>query len=64
MPITLDGGPLKCAIKREMKVSELLSTLGISREVVIVKSNGKIITEFDTISPRDNIELIRVSTGG
>jgi len=48
----------------QMKVDEFLNKINENRESVIVKVNGKVITEFDTISKGDKIELIKIASGG
>ncbi|MEM3408263.1 MAG: MoaD/ThiS family protein [Candidatus Micrarchaeia archaeon] len=52
------------SIRFEGTVQELLSKLGISEQIVIVKVNGKIVTELDKISNQDNVEIQKVILGG
>ncbi|MEM3431241.1 MAG: MoaD/ThiS family protein [Candidatus Micrarchaeia archaeon] len=51
-------------IRFEGTVQELLSKLGISEQIVIVKVNGKIVTELDKVSNQDNVEIQKVILGG
>lgn len=45
-------------------VKELLDRLGISEQIVVVKVNGKIVTELDSIQNNDNVEIQKVILGG
>lgn len=51
-------------IKFSGKISQLLSKLGINPEVVIIKRNGAIVTELDTVNNNDELEIIKVIYGG
>jgi sulfur carrier protein len=51
-------------IKFRGKISQLLSKLGINPEVMIIKRNGVIVTELDTVKNNDELELIKVIYGG
>ena len=51
-------------IKFSGKISQLLSKLGINPEVVILKRNGAIVTELDTVKDSDELEIIKVIYGG
>ena len=51
-------------VKFKGKISELLSKLEINPEVVILKRNGTLVTELDTISDKDELEIVRVIYGG
>lgn len=51
-------------IKSKMEIKEFLEKIGENRESVIVKVNGKVKTEFDSISEGDEIELIKITSGG
>ncbi len=64
MGILLDGEKLKKGIRKKTKIADLLASLEMSRETVIVKVNNRIVTEFDSAGPADKIDIIRVSTGG
>jgi sulfur carrier protein ThiS len=46
------------------KTIDLLRKLGISSQNVIIFRNGKIITEEDSISDKDKVEIKRVIFGG
>lgn len=45
-------------------VQRLLDKLEISEQIVLVKRNGKIITELDTVSGEDRVEIQKVILGG
>lgn len=64
MPVYIDGDKIKYRIRKRMQLIELMKLLDMGRETVIAKINGNIVTEFDYVSPKDNVEFIRVSTGG
>lgn len=51
-------------IDGKLQVNKFLERVGENRESVIVKINGKIVTEFDYISKEDKIELIKIASGG
>lgn len=51
-------------IDEKLQVNKFLERVGENRESVIVKINGKIVTEFDYISKEDKIELIKIASGG
>ena len=51
-------------LKSKINVKEFLAKINENRESVIVKVNGKIVTEFDSISKEDKIELIKIASGG
>jgi len=46
------------------KVLDLLKKLKINLEEVICKRNNKIVTEFEILKDKDNIEIINITTGG
>jgi thiamine biosynthesis protein ThiS len=45
-------------------VKELLDKLGICDQIVVVKRNGRIVTEFDRLSDSDTVEIQQVIFGG
>lgn len=45
-------------------VSSLLKKLGVMREEVVVKVNGKLAPETHEINARDRVEVIKVVFGG
>ncbi len=51
-------------MKFEGTVQELLTKLNINEQIVIVKINGKIVTELDKISDKDEVEIQKVILGG
>lgn len=50
--------------KSKAKILDVLEILGIDPESVIVKKNGEITPEIDSIEDGDELEIIRVVTGG
>jgi sulfur carrier protein ThiS len=54
----------KQKLKFSGKVRDLLQHLQISDQIVIVKKNGRIITELDPVKDSDRIEIQRVIFGG
>jgi len=62
--VYVDGQRRQCKIDGKIKVSDLIVRLGFTRETVIAKVNGKVVTEYDYAEPSDRVDLIRVSTGG
>ncbi|MCX8202399.1 MAG: MoaD/ThiS family protein [Candidatus Micrarchaeota archaeon] len=46
------------------QVKELLQKLGINEQIVIVKVNGKIVTELDKVNDSDIVEIQKVILGG
>ncbi len=51
-------------VHEPVKVRDFLQTIHILPNMVVVVRNGDILTEDDTIHPEDDIELIRVISGG
>jgi len=66
MEYKVDGQKRKTnwEIKSKMEIKEFLEKVGENRESVIVKINGKIVTEFDYVSKGDKVELIKIASGG
>ena len=56
------------AQKKQMRytgsVSSLLKKLGVMREEVIVKVNGKLAPETAEVGAKDKVEVIKVVFGG
>jgi len=51
-------------IEKDTTAARLLEELGINRETVVVSKNGEIIVEEDTLKKDDEIEIIRIVSGG
>jgi sulfur carrier protein ThiS len=65
MKCTIDGGKkTKKSLKFSGTVAELLRKLGVNDQIVIVKRNGRIVTELDRLSDKDNVEIQQVIFGG
>lgn len=62
MTITVDGRKTKAA--SAATVAELLSSLSLNGEEVLVKVNGKLAPNGAAISPKDEIKVMRVIFGG
>jgi len=45
-------------------VASLLKKLGVMREEVVVRVNGKLVPETRELGPRDRVEVIKVVFGG
>jgi len=45
-------------------VSSLLRSLGLMREEVVVKVNGRLAPDTKTLSEKDKVEVIKVVFGG
>jgi len=45
-------------------VADLLRRLGINREVVVVRINGRISPEEETLKGGESVEIVRIVTGG
>lgn len=45
-------------------INDLLKTLDISDQIVIVKKNGEIVTELEQVIDSDHIEVQQVIFGG
>ena len=59
-----DRKKIKKKIKFNGKISILLSKLGINPEVVVLKRNGALVTELDSVKDNDELEIVKVIYGG
>ncbi len=50
--------------KKRVIVEDILQELGINRETVIVRLNGRLVPEEEELRDGDLIEIIRVVSGG
>ncbi len=66
MEITVIFGENKesMEIANEMTIKEILETMDISSETVLVKRNNEIVIEEEILENGDVIEVIRVIFGG
>jgi thiamine biosynthesis protein ThiS len=62
MECTVNGQRKK--MKFSGTVQRLLDMLEISEQIVLVKRNGEIITELDTVGDKDTVEIQKVILGG
>jgi sulfur carrier protein len=60
----IDRNKIVKKIKFNGKISDLLSKLNINPEVVILKRNGRLVTELDAVRDKDELEIVRVVYGG
>lgn len=51
-------------IKCDTTIAKLLEELGVNRETVLVSKNGEITLEEDTLKKGDEVEIIRIISGG
>ncbi|MEW6592386.1 MAG: MoaD/ThiS family protein [Candidatus Hadarchaeota archaeon] len=56
--------PEAVRVDGDRKISEILASLGVSRETVVVSLNGKIVPEEETAKEGDRLEVLPVVTGG
>lgn len=54
----------KLKVIGKTKVADVLKKLGLARETVAVKLNGKIAPEEETVKDKDKLEVLLVVTGG
>ncbi|HID60292.1 MAG TPA: sulfur carrier protein ThiS [Hadesarchaea archaeon] len=54
----------KVGVVKKTKIADLLKQLGLNRETVVVKLNGKIVTEDERLSDGDSVEILPIVTGG
>ncbi len=50
--------------ERDLKVRDLLKELKLNPEEVIVIRNGEVVTEDEVVRVGDEIEIVRVISGG
>jgi thiamine biosynthesis protein ThiS len=51
-------------IKKDTTISKLLEELGINRETVVVTKNGEIAVEEETLMEDDEVEIVKIISGG
>lgn len=65
MRCIIDGGKkTRKSLRFSGTVTELLRRLGICDQIVIVKRNGRIVTELDRLSDKDTVKIQQVIFGG
>jgi len=62
--VTYEGKERKLDLKASQKMSDMLKTLDINAETVIVKINNEVEPEDIKIKKEDKIEIIKVISGG
>jgi|Deesub1362A_J573_1020465.scaffolds.fasta_scaffold00098_35 sulfur carrier protein ThiS len=45
-------------------INDLLKKLGINRETVLIRRNGKLCIEEEVLNDRDSVEIIPAISGG
>ncbi len=63
MKLMLDGRKAK-QIKFSGSVASLLKKIGVRREEVVVKLNGRLAPETASVGASDKVEVLRVVFGG
>ncbi|HEX68447.1 MAG TPA: MoaD/ThiS family protein [bacterium] len=51
-------------VRGKKRVGEILEELGLNREEVLVIKNGELLTESDWVEENEEIEVMRVVSGG
>jgi thiamine biosynthesis protein ThiS len=64
MRVFYSGKELKAGYRKGMSVEGLLKSLGINPETVLVKVNDEIVPDDCMLDKEDNIEVLRVVSGG
>ncbi len=64
MKIILPDGSRKEIALVDTTVEDVLRRLGINPVEVIVAKNGKIVSEEETVDPRDELKIVMVVHGG
>lgn len=63
--VRMDSGEKEVELPEErMRVDALLRALNLRLEEYIVIRNGEVLTEKDWVSREDDVELVRVISGG
>jgi sulfur carrier protein ThiS len=62
MQLIVDGERKR--MRHSGSVAALLKKLGVMREEVVVKVNGRLAPETREIGPKDKVEVIKVVFGG
>ena len=67
MKLKLTMRPQNKAMVKNVKaksVGDLLSELKLEREVYVFKKNGEVVTESEPLKTGDQVEVIKVVSGG
>ena len=62
--VTYEGKKRKLDLKTCPKISDMLKTLDINAETVIVKINNEVEPEDIKVKKEDKIEIIKIISGG
>ena len=62
--VRFEGREREMEVREGTTVEELLERLGYDRESVLVRKGKKLIVEEEELSEGDELEIIRVVTGG
>jgi len=64
MRISMPDGSRKEIAQPEASIEEILRSLGINPEEVIVAKNGRIVPEDETAGGSDDLKIVRFVHGG
>ena len=62
MYVLLEGE--KIVVRKDATILDLLEKAKINPETVVVKQNGKLVSELEALDNGDEITLLRVSSSG
>ncbi|MCK5023090.1 MAG: MoaD/ThiS family protein [Candidatus Aenigmarchaeota archaeon] len=62
--VKLHKGPKTVDIGPKFRVIDVLTKLGINSETVLVKKSNDIVLEEEILKENDEIEVIRIISGG
>ncbi len=51
-------------VKKDTTIARLLEELGINRETVVVSKNSEITVEENTLKKGDEVDIIKIISGG
>ena len=62
--VSFQGKDKNVTIPEGLSIKDLLKKLEINREAVIVSRNREIVPDTETISDKDRIDIVRITSGG
>ena len=62
--VKLHKGPKTVDVEPKSRVIDVLTKLGINSETVLVKKSSDIVLEEEILKENDEIEVIRIISGG
>ncbi len=60
----IPGKARTASVARGAAISDLLSSLRINRERVVVRKNGRLLPESEALSNGDVVEVVSIISGG